>query len=59
MKTSMEVCNQLKMKYFTLDYLIRNNYVPTPKKLASWQRIFSDEDIKIIKAVVFDRIMSK
>ena len=55
----MEVCKLLKIKYFTLDYLIRNNYVPPPKKLASGQRIFTDEDIKIIKAVVFDRVMSK
>ena len=55
MKTAKEVCKQLGIRYYRLDYLIRNGYVPEPRKIASGQRIFSDEDIKIIKQVIVER----
>ena len=55
MKTAKEVCKQLGIRYYRLDYLIRNGYVPEPRKIASGQRIFSDEDIKIIKQVIIER----
>ncbi len=49
MKTAGQLCRELGIRYYRLDYLIRSGYVPEPKRLDSGQRVFSDEDIKIIK----------
>ncbi len=53
-KTTGQVCKELNTKQYKLDYLIRNGLVPEPRKLASGQRIFSDEDIKMIKEKLFE-----
>ncbi len=49
LKTTGQVCKELDTKPYKVDYLIRNRLVPEPKKLASGQRIFSDEDVQRIK----------
>ena len=55
MRTAGQLCRELNIRYYRLDYLIRNGYVPKPKRLGSGQRIFSDEDIKKIKQVIIER----
>ncbi len=56
MKTAKEVCKELRIKYYKLDYLIRNGYVPEPTKIASGQRVFDDQDVRNIKEVLFERM---
>ena len=53
-KTTGEVCKELNTKQYKLDYLIRNGLVPEPRKLASGQRIFTDEDVQGIKEKLFE-----
>lgn len=48
-KTTGQICRELNTKPYKIDYLIRNGLVPVPQKLASGQRIFSDENIQAIK----------
>ena len=55
MRTAGQLCRELNIRYYRLDYLIRNGYVPKPKRLDSGQRIFSDEDIEKIKQVIIER----
>ena len=55
MRTAGQLCRELNIRYYRLDYLIRNGYVPKPKRLGSGQRIFSDEDIEKIKQVIIER----
>jgi DNA-binding transcriptional MerR regulator len=55
MKTAKEVCKELGIRYYRLDYLIRNSYVPEPKKIASGQRVFTYKDVRKIKEVLFER----
>ena len=54
MKTMGELCKQLNVKPYQIDYLIRNRLIPTPQKLASGHRIFVAEDIKQIKIKLFE-----
>jgi len=54
-RTAGQLCRELNIRYYRLDYLIRSGYVPKPKRLDSGQRIFSDEDIKKIKQVIIER----
>ncbi len=49
MKTAGQLCRELGIRYYRLDYLIRSGYVPEPKRLDSGQRVFSDEDVQRIK----------
>jgi len=55
MKTAGQICRELGIRYYRLDYLIRSGYVPEPKRLDSGQRVFTDEDVKIIKERLFER----
>ena len=57
MKTAKEICKILNLKYYTFDYLIRNNYLPEPKKIGSGQRVFSDADLAKIKGIIANRRM--
>ncbi len=54
MKTAGQLCRELGIRYYRLDYLIRSGYVPKPKRLDSGQRVFSEEDIKKIKEKLFE-----
>jgi|TARA_B100001971_G_C17872767_1_gene374070 DNA-binding transcriptional MerR regulator len=56
MKTAGQLCRELGVKYYRLDYLIRNGYVPEPKRLDSGQRLFTDEEAEKIKAVICERM---
>jgi DNA-binding transcriptional MerR regulator len=56
MKTAGQLCKELGVKYYSLDYLIRSGYVPEPKRLDSGQRVFDDQDIRLIKEVLFERM---
>ena len=56
MKTAGQLCRELGVKYYRLDYLIRSGYVPEPKRLDSGQRIFTDEDVVNIKDVLCERM---
>ncbi|MBT6048900.1 MAG: MerR family transcriptional regulator [Candidatus Scalindua sp.] len=56
MKTAGQLCRELGVKYYRLDYLIRSGYVPEPKRLDSGQRIFTDEDVVNIKDVICERM---
>ncbi len=56
MKTAGQLCRELNVKYYSLDYLIRSGYVPEPKRLDSGQRVFDDQDEKRIKEVLFERM---
>jgi len=56
MKTAGQLCKELGIRYYRLDYLIRNGYVSEPKKLDSGQRVFSEQEIKVIKDVLFNRL---
>ena len=56
MKTAGQLCKDLSIRYYRLDYLIRNGYVPEPKRTDSGQRVFSDQDVKRIKEVLFERM---
>ncbi len=53
MKTAGQLCRELGIRYYRLDYLIRSGYVPEPKRLESGQRVFEDEDVKRIKEALF------
>ncbi len=59
MKSSGQLCRELNIRYYRLDYLIRSGYVPKPKRLDSGQRVFDDQDVKRIKEVLFERTMAK
>ena len=48
-KTTGQVCRELNIKPYKLDYLVRNRLVPAPQKTGSGHRIFSDKDIRRIK----------
>ncbi len=54
LKTTGQVCKELDTKPYKVDYLIRNRLVPEPSKLASGQRVFTDEDIKRIEEKLFE-----
>ncbi len=56
MKTAGQLCKELEIKYYRLDYLIRNGFVPKPKRLDSGQRVFDDQDVRKIKEVLFERM---
>ena len=49
MKTAKEVCKELGVRYYKLDYMIRNGLVPEPKVLANKHRVFTDDDVSKIK----------
>ncbi len=49
MKTAKEVCKELGIRYYKLDYMIRNGLVREPKILANKHRVFSNEDVQKIK----------
>ncbi len=53
MKTAGQLCRELGIRYYRLDYLIRSGYVPEPKRLDYGQRVFEDEDVKRIKEALF------
>ncbi len=55
MKSAGMVCKELGIRYYSLDYLIRNGYVPEPARLGSGQRIFTEIDIRNLKAVLADK----
>ena len=55
MKTAKEICEILNLKYYTLDYLIRNKLLPEPKRIGSGQRVFSDADLAKIKEILANR----
>ncbi len=59
MMTSGELCKKLNIRYCRLDYLIRSGYIEEPKRLASGQRVFTDEEVKKIKEIIFERVMTK
>ncbi len=54
MKTAGQLCKELGIRYYRLDYLIRSGYVPEPKRLGSGQRIFTEDDVRIIKEKLFE-----
>ncbi len=54
MKTAGQLCRELGIRYYRLDYLIRSGYVPKPKRLDSGQRVFEDEDVRKIKEKLFE-----
>ncbi|MGR3218903.1 MAG: MerR family transcriptional regulator [Candidatus Anammoxibacter sp.] len=54
MKTSGEVCRELNIKHYQLEYLVQNRLIPTPKKSGSGQRLFTNEDIQRIKEKLFE-----
>jgi len=56
MKTAGQLCRDLNIRYYRLDYLIRSGYVPEPKRLNSGQRVFTDEEITKIKEVLYERM---
>jgi len=56
MKTAGQLCRELNVKYHCLDYLIRSGYVPQPKRLDSGQRVFTEQDVKRIREVLFERM---
>ncbi len=56
MKTAGQLCRELGVKYYKLDYLIRSGFVPKPKRLDSGQRVFDDQDVRKIKEVLFERM---
>ena len=55
MKTAGQLCRELNIRYYRLDYLIRSGYVPEPKRLDSGQRIFMDEDTEKIRKIILER----
>lgn len=56
MKTAGQLCKELGIRYYRLDYLIRSGYVPEPKRLDSGQRVFSEQEVIVIKEVLFNRM---
>jgi DNA-binding transcriptional MerR regulator len=56
LKTAGKLCKELGIRYYRLDYLIRNGFVSEPRRLDSGQRVFDEQDVKKIKEVLFERI---
>lgn len=54
MKTSGQVCRELKIPFYRLDYLLRNGFAEEPKRVG-FRRIFTEEDIKRLKEVLILR----
>ena len=54
MKTAGQLCRELNIRYYKLDYLIRSGYVPEPKRLDSGQRVFEEQDVRKIKEKLFE-----
>jgi DNA-binding transcriptional MerR regulator len=53
-KTTGQVCKELNIKPYKLDYLVRNRLVPEPQKTGSGHRMFSNKDINRIKEKLFE-----
>lgn len=54
-KTAKQVCKDLEIPYYRLDYLIRKGIVPEPSRSSSGQRIFSEEHIAWIRSALARR----
>lgn len=54
MKTAKEVCKELGIPYYKLDYMIRNGLVPGPRVLANKHRIFTNKDVQRIREKLFE-----
>jgi|TARA_B100000315_G_C14472635_1_gene539098 DNA-binding transcriptional MerR regulator len=54
-RTAGQLCRELGIRYYRLDYLIRSGYVPEPMRLNSGQRLFMAEDIERLMKVIYER----
>jgi DNA-binding transcriptional MerR regulator len=54
MRTTEEPCRELNVKPYQVEYIIRNRLVPEPQKLASGQRVYTDEDVRRIREKLFE-----
>jgi DNA-binding transcriptional MerR regulator len=52
LKTAGIVCKELGIPYHRLDYLLRTQNVLDPQTTSSGWRVFSEEDISIIKKAI-------
>ena len=55
MRTAGQLCRELGIRYYRLDYLIRSGYVPEPMRLNSGQRLFMAEDVERLMKVIYER----
>jgi|TARA_B100001964_G_C14083691_1_gene531522 DNA-binding transcriptional MerR regulator len=54
-RTAGQLCRELGIRYYRLDYLIRSGYVPEPMRLNSGQRLFMAEDVERLMKVIYER----
>ena len=53
MRTNGQLCRELNVKPYQIEYLIRSRLIPVPQKTDSGHRLFSDEDVERIKDMLF------
>ncbi len=52
--TSKDVCRQLKIPFYRLQYLFDSGKLRDVSRTTTGDRIYTDEDIKIIKEALFE-----
>ncbi len=54
--TSKDVCRELKIPFYKLQYLFDAGKVRDVQRTSSGKRIYTEGDIKVIREVLFERI---
>ncbi len=52
--TSKDICRELKIPFYKLQYLFDTGKVQDVQRTSSGKRIYTEENIKIIREVIFD-----
>jgi DNA-binding transcriptional MerR regulator len=52
--TSKDVCRELNIPFYKLQYLFDTGKVKDVERTSSGKRIYSDENIKVIKEALFE-----
>ena len=56
--TSKDVCRELRIPFYKLQYLFDTGKVRDVQRTSSGKRIYSEEDIKVIREALFE-VMAK
>ena len=52
--TSKDICRELKIPFYKLQYLFDTGKIRDVERTSSGRRIYSEEDIKVIKEALFE-----
>ena len=52
--TSKDICRELKIPFYKLQYLFDTGKVQDVQRTSSGKRVYTEEDITVIKEALFD-----